>query len=143
MRSLKYLCVIMAAFVLLVCGCGSESGNGLVTVDTVPPLPPVNMSVDREDDLVTVTWDENAETDLAGYKLYKSSSRTGPYETVTSGLLYCPWYYDQIISKVTTYYKATALDATGNESAFSQTVVLRFGSGDKKEHIVYPDKFAE
>jgi hypothetical protein len=70
---------------------------------------------------VTLTWDPNSETDLAGYKIYRgSASRT--YDT------------NQVLGEVTTakfflnrgwtyYFAATAFNDSGLESGFSNEVV--------------------
>jgi hypothetical protein len=70
---------------------------------------------------VTLVWDPNTETDLAGYKLYYGTS-SGSYQgsvvvgnrtsTTLSGLLEGQIYY----------FAATAYDFSGNESGFSNEV---------------------
>jgi hypothetical protein len=131
MTNSKLLVVIVAALVLLAGACGKESGDTLLTVDTVPPAPPVGLEIQAENDLVTVRWDENAEPDLEGYRLYRSSEKDGPYKTATSNLLYCPWYYGQVLPMEMTYFKVTAVDRSGNESAYSRIVGI-YNNTDRK-----------
>ena len=122
MTNSKHLFVLMAALVVLVGACGQEGGGSQPTIDTVPPIPPVGVQIQAEEDLVAITWDDNAEIDLAGYRLYRSSFEDGPFRAVTSNLVYCPWFYDEVLPMQITYYKVTAVDESGNESAFSQIV---------------------
>lgn len=133
MRNSKHLFVLMAALVVFAGACGQEGGGSQPTVDTVPPIPPVGVQVQAEHDLVAITWTENAEIDLAGYRLYRSSFRDGPFGSVTSNLLYCPWFYDEVLPMQMTYYKVTAVDQSGNESAFSQIVGVYFNTDTKKQ----------
>jgi hypothetical protein len=70
---------------------------------------------------VTLTWDLNSESDLAGYKIYQGNS-SGNYDTnidvgyqtsyTISGLVYGNAYY----------FAATAYDFSGNESGYSAEV---------------------
>jgi fibronectin type 3 domain-containing protein len=131
MRNSKHLFVVIAALVVFVGACGQEGGGGQPSVDTVPPVPPVGVQVQAQDDLAAIRWDDNAEIDLAGYRLYKSSFEDGPFGIVSSNLVYCPWFYDEVLPMQTAYYKVTAVDENGNESAFSQIVGIYYNT-DKK-----------
>jgi fibronectin type 3 domain-containing protein len=122
MRDLRLLFVFVAALLVFGGACSREGGAVLPAVDTVPPIPPVGLQANLESDDVVVRWAENAEPDLAGYRLYKSSQEEGPYGSVAGTLIYCPWYHDEVIPVQTTFYKVTAVDQSGNESAFSQIV---------------------
>jgi hypothetical protein len=133
MKNSRYLFVLLAALVGLVGACGQEGGGGPPTVDTVPPLPPVGLQIQADEDLVAIRWDENAEVDLAGYRLYKSSYEDGPFGTVRADLVYCPWFYDDVLPMQMTYYKVTAVDESGNESAFSQIVGIYCNTDRKKQ----------
>jgi hypothetical protein len=137
MRKLKLLVVFLAGLYVLAGGCGTEDGTLKPVVDTVPPIAPVGLQADFESDLIAVRWAENGETDLAGYRLYSSSDREGPFGLVTANLLYCPWYFDEVLPMQTTYFKVTAVDQSGNESGFSQTVGLYYNS-DRKPNTVVP-----
>lgn len=73
---------------------------------------------------VTLAWDANTESDLAGYKIYQSHVSGGPYVIVST------------LGRVTTTtingvldgqacWVATAYDAVGNESRYSNEVCLQ------------------
>jgi len=133
MKNLKHLVVVAAALLVFAGACGNEGSDGLPNVDTVPPVPPVGVQIQAEDDLVAVRWEANAEIDLAGYRLYRSSYEDGPFGMVSSNLVYCPWFYDDVISMQMTYYKVTAVDQSGNESAFSQLVGIYYNTDRKTQ----------
>ena len=139
MKNLKHVFLVMAALFMFMGACANDGGDGLPTVDTVPPVPPIGVQVQAEDDLIAVRWDENAEIDLAGYRLYRSSFEDGPFGIISSNLVYCPWFYDTVLPMEMTYYKVTAVDASGNESAFSQIVGIYYNT-DRK---VQPDAPSE
>ncbi|MGK0190271.1 MAG: fibronectin type 3 domain-containing protein, partial [Verrucomicrobiales bacterium] len=91
-----------------------------VTTTDLPPSAPANLTAIAGDQLVTVDWDDNTETDVAGYNVYRSDV-TGPLNGATpivgNGVV------DTGLSNGTTYsYFVTAVDIMGNESGFSATV---------------------
>jgi fibronectin type 3 domain-containing protein len=135
MNKFSLLLLVLAGLALFAGACGTEDGVSLPTVDTVPPVPPVNVQVGFESNSITIRWSENAEIDLAGYKLYKSSLRDGPFGQETSGLIYCPWYFDHGLPMEMTYYKVTAVDQSGNESAFSQVVGFYYNTDTKRQPV--------
>jgi hypothetical protein len=137
MRGFRFLLVVFAGLSVLAGGCGNDGGLGLPTVDTVPPVPPVNLQIGCDSDMVTITWAANAEPDLAGYRLYRSAYEDGPFGLVSMGLLYCPWYHDKGSPMAMTYYKVSAVDQSGNESAYSQTVGLYYNT-DRRSGPVIP-----
>jgi hypothetical protein len=131
MRTRIYLLLTLAAILTVAGACGTDSTEGVVVVDTVAPNPPVALQIEHDENLVCITWAENAEIDLAGYRLYKSSYEEGPFSQVTSRLLLCPWYYDTVLPMAITYYRATAVDESGNESAYSQVIGVYWNNGDR------------
>ena len=122
MKRCACLLVSLAALSLMVSACGNDSGQSGPVFDTVAPNPPVGFQFQDEGGTVKITWEANAEADLVGYRLYKSSSENGPFGQVNSEPLLCPWYYDNVLPVAMTYYKVTALDESGNESAFSHLI---------------------
>jgi fibronectin type 3 domain-containing protein len=137
MRTSKYLFLVSATLLVLTGACGNDGGQSMPAVDTVPPNPPVGLQVADQTDRVLISWNDNAEVDLAGYRLYKSSDQEGPYNRVNDQVLLCPWYHDQVIPMDVTFYKVTAVDESGNESAFSEMIGIYFNT-DNKTHPQQP-----
>jgi hypothetical protein len=73
---------------------------------------------------VDLSWSINVETDLAGYRVYRSEQQDTPGQLVTPDLLLSPAYRDTSVQFGHHYwYSVTAVDRSGNESAPSASVV--------------------
>ena len=74
---------------------------------------------------VDLSWSINAETDLAGYRVYRSEQQDTPGQLVTPDLLLSPAYRDTSVQPGHLYwYSVTAVDRSGNESAPSASVAV-------------------
>jgi hypothetical protein len=72
---------------------------------------------------VDLSWSINVETDLAGYRVYRSEQQDTPGQLVTPDLLLSPAYRDTSVQFGHHYwYSVTAVDRSGNESAPSASV---------------------
>ncbi|MCH7754163.1 fibronectin type III domain-containing protein [candidate division KSB1 bacterium] len=75
-----------------------------------------------EEDSVTVRWDANSESDLAGYRIYYGSASSSYSDSITVGLTTS---YVLNLSPNKTYFLAVkAYDQSDNLSEFSNEVVL-------------------
>ena len=112
-RGTIYLQLI--AIIILLYSCGGCGGGG---DSSSPP-----------DNSATLTWNDNSESDLAGYKIYYGTSpRTGSDPKVCT---MCGYSVKIDAKKVTVYtvrnltggstyyFSVTAYDTSGNESAYS------------------------
>ncbi|MFG2130841.1 fibronectin type III domain-containing protein [Streptomyces sp. NPDC048751] len=102
---------------------GNESGGTadqlVTTVDRTPPATPAGPTTTSEADGLRITW--SGSTGAATYRVYRAASADGTYTRVgsTSRLS----YLDTSAAGATTYYyRVTAVDAAGNESARSVAV---------------------
>jgi fibronectin type 3 domain-containing protein len=129
MGAIRHAALGLTLILVLFVGCSQDSSTA-PAVDTVAPNPPIGIMAEREGgDLVMVSWDQNAEADLAGYRVYRSSGDTG-FAPATSRVLACPWYYDHVVVMGQgVCFKVTAVDQTGNESAFSEAVAIYINNG--------------
>ena len=104
--------------------------SGSRGVDTVAPAAPSTVTATGSQSSITLAWLDNAESDLAGYNVYRASSLDGTYVKLNSGLLTQSNYADLAAPVgATSYYRITAIDATGNESAASTAYAFRAASG--------------
>jgi chitinase len=71
---------------------------------------------------VTLAWDRNTETDIAGYRLYYGTA-SRVYTTRIDAGNTDQYTVTGLAAGVTYYFAATAYDVDGNESAFSEQVV--------------------
>lgn len=97
------------------------------TFDGAPPAAPTGTLATRVGSDVHVTWAPNAEADLAGYQLHRGSSAAfvpGPSNLVAT--LEATDFVDAVGQPC--FYKLAAVDAHGNQSAF--TLLLPNGTAD-------------
>jgi len=87
---------------------------------TVPSNPTLNQFG------VTLAWDANVETDLAGYKVYWGSASRTYGAPVTVGLV-TTYKVEGLTTPGVYYFAVTAYNAAGQESGYSNEVVLQPG----------------
>ncbi|HKL20975.1 MAG TPA: hypothetical protein VJ904_04170, partial [Tichowtungia sp.] len=102
---------------------GNESTNSIeITavpfLDVTAPAAP-NVSAVEGDGLITLSWTDNGETDIAGYNVFRSetSGSYGAALTNTTGQTYVD---TNVVNGTTYYYKVTAVDdsLSENESGY-------------------------
>lgn len=86
------------------------------------PAPPTSLNAVPGDGAVALNWNDNAEPNLVGYKVYRAFSSSGPF-TVIAASLGTSSYTDQTAMNGTTYhYYVTAVNTAVIESAASNGV---------------------
>jgi hypothetical protein len=92
----------------------------VVPRDTFAPRPPQSLTAVYTTDFVELIWNANSESDLGGYHVYRQTEGSGETR-ITSEPLSTPIYRDANVTPGKSYtYRVTAVDASGNESAFSE-----------------------
>jgi len=133
----------------------SETGSFLFlgdqTLDTTPPVAPVGARITSYDEEsgVVLLWDANAETDLAGYNVYRrrmGSSREalGAWESLNANLLGETAYVDTGLEPDMLYeYAVTAADRSTNESGLSAAVFFNpeLWAGGSLLQAAFPNPF--
>jgi hypothetical protein len=84
-------------------------------IDKTAPRVPRDLQIVSSDSGGFLTWEANAESDLAGYRIFRSASLDGPFTEVREGLhpthgIFDPGYQPGL------YYAVSAVDDFGNES---------------------------
>ena len=110
----------------------SDSEPAIVTPrDTFPPGAPRNLAAavlpgaTPDALLIDLSWSINLETDLAGYRVYRSEQQGTRGELVNPELLPVPAYRDTSVLPGRHYwYSVTAVDRAGNESEASPAVTV-------------------
>jgi fibronectin type 3 domain-containing protein len=92
-------------------------------LDNVAPAAPTNLTADSGVSEVLLGWDNNSESDLAGYNIYRSTVSGSGYVQLNTTLLTIAEYTDtDVINGTTYYYVVTAMDTSLNESIDSEEV---------------------
>jgi hypothetical protein len=101
------------------------------TTDVTPPNPPTGLIVSGTgSQSVSLNWNDNTDSDLAGYNVYRSTTSGGSYIKVNGPLVNASDYTDNSVTNGTTYYYVvTAVDTHSNESDNSGEVSATPGGG--------------
>ncbi|WP_100657565.1 endonuclease [Alteromonas flava] len=106
--------------------------------DTTPPSAPTGLTASSEQTAVSLSWDINNESDLAGYHVYRSTSSGAGYSRITGSLLSAATYNDSSAAANTTYfYVVAAVDNSNNQSSFSNEVSGMVSGGTPSESTVW------
>jgi hypothetical protein len=91
--------------------------------DTTPPAAPTGLSATGGEQMVSLDWNDNNESDLAGYNVYRSTTSGSGYSKLNGSFLTSSNYTDNDVDGyVTYYYIVTAVDTSLNESDDSNEV---------------------
>jgi len=119
-ESTTYYYVVSAANSV---GQSGDSVQAAVTTLAAPPAAPSGLLATAGDGIVSLTWNANLESDLAGYYVYRSTEATGGYTRQNEVLLNSPTFTDRVVRYYTTYYYVvTAVDKDFLESPVSSPV---------------------
>jgi hypothetical protein len=113
-----------------------------VAVDNTPPAAPHLISATLNGADVTVTWQANGETDLAGYLVYRNDQLANVSGVVVGDLkthlIAGTHYLDKAVPDGTFTYMLVAMDQAGNLSNSSNTISLTLDAHPPHAVIVQP-----
>ena len=107
-------------------GCSDDSTvvTPTAAVDTAPPAVPSNLSAELNGSTATVSWDANTtDSDLAGYLVQKTHYEDDVVVLVGVPSLVTSITDNNVGNGITVYY-ITAVDDSGNQSAFATVPVV-------------------
>ena len=119
---MKRLWFVPIALLVLVAGCFEDNNHNVVAPrDTVAPAAPRGLFSVTGDGEVFLHWQANTESDVVGYRVYKSPCASGsscPYDLVgaTTGTSFT---VSGLSNGVTRFFAVAAYDRAGNESDLS------------------------
>jgi hypothetical protein len=137
-KSLRLINLPLVAFAMMatLTGCGDTTSPTALSsnVDTTPPPAPAGMSVSYDAaGTARLDWDASAAPDVIGYQVYvysPSPDRDNAYVLAndpdgsdTSFQIPSVEGNSQVV------YRVRAVDAAGNHSAFSSSVIVQFQAG--------------
>ena len=92
--------------------------------------PPAGLTAAAGGEVVRLSWDANSETGLAGYNVYMRLSSMDGYEKLNGDLLTETVYEGMKAASGSCIYAVTAVDRCGNESEYSDEVMVNWDNGD-------------
>ncbi len=99
---------------------------GVIPKDTFAPGPPDSIKIASINGIVSMFWPSNPEPDLAGYLIYRSENENASAAQwlKLTPRLHTPTTFrdDKVVVGKKYYYRVTAVDTSGNESARSISV---------------------
>jgi uncharacterized protein len=99
-------------------GIGPESLTVKIE-DKTPPRIPSGLEIVQSDTGIYLTWDPNSETDLAGYRIFRSDNANGDSRPISDRVISTNAFFDPS-NRLGQYYRVSAVDEFGNESAMSE-----------------------
>jgi len=100
-----------------VLGVGPESVTVTVEDKTAPAVP-TGLDIVESDMGGYLTWSPDQETDLAGYHVFRSESANGGFRSISDRIVMTNAFLDSSY-RSGLYYRVSAVDEFGNESAMS------------------------
>ena len=100
--------------------------------DTTPPgVPTFLQAAAVSSSQIDLTWTANTEADLSYYNVYRSTASAGTYGKIGLAPKGTPPGYSDtgLLSSTTYWYKVTAVDTSGNESAKSTETLATTNEG--------------
>ena len=110
--------------VATVAGAAVESDASAPTCDTLtdtfPPVAPKGLRSVAGERTISLIWDPNTETDLAGYLVFRGTG--GDLQPITPAPILDTTFSDAVEPGVRYVYAIKAVDKAGNASPFSERV---------------------
>ena len=99
-------------------------GKSMFIPDSLrPPSIPLNIQGVAWNDTISIKWDANVDSDLAGYILYRGKSKNNFTDSIDVGNTTS--YLDtNVINDTAYYYAVAAYDFDGNKSGYSEIIVV-------------------
>ncbi len=110
-------------------GWNPTDGTEPVTDVTAPDAPAtLTATPSAADTTVSLSWGASTAADLRGYNVYRSSSATDGFALLTAQPVTATTFSDTgLVSGGTVYYRVTAVDQAGNESAPAEASAVAGG----------------
>ena len=100
----------------------SLKANKAIVIDGVVPQVPTGIVADDGNTNVTLTWTANTDGDIASYRVYGDTSASPVTSLITVGSTLQSYTHSGLTNRTTYYYRISAIDIAGNESALSSDI---------------------
>lgn len=105
-----------------------SSNKSITTTDTTKPSSPSSLKATGSATGIALDWKDNSEVDLAGYRVERAASSSGPWTIVTDLVVTSAYTDTAAPASVKSYYRVTARDLTGNASSSTSANATRTGT---------------
>ncbi len=86
----------------------------------LPPAAPTGLAATAGNETVSLNWNDNAEADLDGYNVYRSTTQGSGYGKLNVAIVSTSDYIDNTVTNgIPYYYVVKAVDVNGHESGYS------------------------
>lgn len=89
--------------------------------DTFPPAAPTNLQSSPAEGVISLIWDANTESDLAGYIVLRGTS-ADTLQPIVNAPIQESQFRDQVAPGIRFTYAVKAVDRAGNQSPASKTI---------------------
>jgi hypothetical protein len=100
----------------------SLGANKALVVDGVVPTTPTGFAATDGNTSIILGWTANTESDIESYKIYADTSSSPVISLITIGSSMQSYTHSGLTNGKTYYYRISAMDAAGNESAKSSDI---------------------
>jgi len=105
------------------------------TAGGTAPAAPTGLTAIAGNAVVDLDWDDNTEADLNGYSVYRATAAGGPFARIVSDLTQSTYSDNGVVNNIAYYYKITATNDAGYESAFSNAATATPTDGSAPEYV--------
>jgi fibronectin type 3 domain-containing protein len=104
-------------------GSAATTSQTLEVPDVTAPATPTGLAATAGDKQAALDWNNNAESDVAHYDVYRATVQGGPYSKVNATAITTSEYTDMGLTNGTRYYyRVRAVDTSDNASDYSGEV---------------------
>ena len=105
-----------------------SSSKSITANDSTKPASPSSLKATASSAGIALDWKDNSEVDLAGYRVERAASSSGPW-TIATDLVVTSAYTDTAApAGAKSYYRVSARDVTGNSSSYASANATRTGT---------------
>ena len=131
MKFIRTITLLIASVATLasLTGCGDSASitGPEPTLDTTPPPAPSDLHFTSVNGQLVLTWTESAAPDVAGYQVYVYSPVGGFVEASDAVNADNTFEMPVAPENSTAIYRVRAVDTSGNQSGFSETIEFNAG----------------
>ncbi|MFH1149585.1 MAG: CARDB domain-containing protein [Actinomycetota bacterium] len=97
----------------------------LVVIDHTPPGTPADFTATPAEGVVVLSWSAVGDADLAGYRVLRSASESGPFSIISDYAIQATTYQDsEALQGQANFYRVISIDRAQNESVCASAFAI-------------------